>query len=167
MAAESVEPTLVKMSRQYLDQVLAIERACFGDPWPPSAFLSELSHAWSWFKLIGRPGPSGRLDRVDGFIICWMLPLDLHLLNLAVLPERRRSGLARRMMEDALDGFMASGGGLVSLEVRPTNPAARALYERFGFVQVGVRKRYYRKDNEDAIVMMRKVDSARTSSGAL
>ena len=74
MARSEAGPSLDHMSLEYLRQVLAIERASFKDPWPPSAFLSELQFTWSWFRLAGQTGPDGRLARVDAFIICWIMP---------------------------------------------------------------------------------------------
>jgi ribosomal-protein-alanine N-acetyltransferase len=141
------------MALDYLRPVLAIERACFKDPWPPSAFLSEIQFTWSWFRLAGEAGPDGRLARVDAFLIGWVMPDDMHVLNVAVAPEARRRGLARRLLLEALEGFAERGGGLASLEVRPSNVAARRLYEALGFRKAGLRKNYYRGDHEDALVM--------------
>jgi ribosomal-protein-alanine N-acetyltransferase len=137
----------------YLEQVQAIEEASFKNAWPPASFAAEIQHPWSWFKVIGPAGKSGGLSRVDGFIICWVILSDMHLLNLAVKPEHRRRGLAATLLADALADFAREGGGYVSLEVRPSNKAAQALYGSFGFKAVGRRKQYYRADNEDAIIM--------------
>ena len=137
----------------YLDEVLRIEQASFKNPWPPASFVAEIQHPWSWFKVIGPAKKAGGVGRVDGFIICWVILSDMHLLNLAVAPEYRRQGLGSTLLEDALADFARLGGGYVSLEVRPSNRAAQALYDSFGFQVVGRRKQYYRADNEDAIVM--------------
>ena len=145
----------------YLDQVLAIERASFKNPWPPASFAAEIEHPWSWFRVLGPGKKTGGLSRVDGFIICWVILSDMHLLNLAVLPEYRRKGLAGVLLEDALADFAQLGGGHISLEVRPSNRAAQGLYNSFGFEVVGRRKQYYRKDNEDAIIMALDVEEAR------
>jgi ribosomal-protein-alanine N-acetyltransferase len=154
-------PRIEPMRLEYLDQVLAVERASFKDPWPPASFLAEIEHPWSWFRVIGSGRTAGGLSRVDGFIICWVIVSDMHLLNLAVLPERRRRGLAGMLLENALVDFARQGGGLVSLEVRPSNLAAQELYLSFGFEKVGRRRQYYRRDNEDAILMARRVGEAR------
>jgi ribosomal-protein-alanine N-acetyltransferase len=153
------ELVMAPVVESLLNQVLVVERACFKDPWPRSAFGAELEHSWSWFMGIGRSRAGHGLEQLSGFIICWMLSGEMHLLNLAVHPDQRRQGLARRMLQAALRAFGLSGGGLVSLEVRPSNQAAQALYRQFGFVQVGVRKGYYRKDNEDALVWIREVSA--------
>lgn len=149
MAAERV---ITRATRENLDAIMTIERQCFADPWPISSFMTEFSHPWSYFRLIGVPDGGAGLE-VDGFIICWVLPEDLHLLNLAIRPLARRHGLAKRLLNEALDDFARRGGGTASLEVRPSNPIAKKLYRSFGFAEISVRKKYYQKDQEDAIVM--------------
>jgi len=148
-----MKPRIETMRPEYLDQVLSIEQASFKNPWPPASFAAEIQHPWSWFRVIGPAKKSGGLSRVDGFIICWVILSDMHLLNLAITPEYRRQGLASTMLTGALADFAREGGGYVSLEVRPSNLAAQELYRSFGFEAVGRRKQYYRSDNEDAIVM--------------
>lgn len=152
---------IVDMNIDLIDQVLAIEQACFNDPWPRTAFINELQHPWSRFRVAGRPEGRQGLAELQGFIICWQLPGDLHLLNLAVEPGCRRRGIAGLMLESALSEFASAGGGLVNLEVRRSNLAARALYRAHGFAEVGCRPGYYRRQKEDAIVMTLKVGRAR------
>lgn len=142
-----------------LDQVLAIEQASFQDPWPSFAFTAELEHSWSWFWVIGPGGAAGRSQRIEGYIICWVIAGEMHLMNLAVDPHKRRLGLAATLLDCALARFARSGGGMVSLEVRPSNHAARRLYESFGFEVVGRRQRYYRLDDEDALIMALQVET--------
>jgi ribosomal-protein-alanine N-acetyltransferase len=148
------------MKLEYLGQVMDIERASFKDPWPPASFAAEIEHPWSWFRVIGPQAKPGGLSRVEGYIICWVILDDMHLLNLAVLPEQRRKGLAEMLLDNVFSEFARLGGGLVSLEVRPSNLAAQELYRSSGFEVVGRRKQYYRRDNEDAILMARHVEEA-------
>ena len=149
------------MKLEYLEQVMVIEKASFKDPWPPASFVAEIEYPWSWFRVIGPPRKAGGLSRVDGFIICWVISRDMHLLNLAVLSERQRKGKGGMLLQNALSDFARRGGGHVSLEVRPSNQAAQELYRSFGFEVTGRLEQYYRRDNEDAIVMVREVDEAR------
>ena len=151
---------VVDMDMDCLDEVLSIEQACFRDPWPRSAFVNELQHPWSRFRVAGLPADADSLRVLQGFIICWQLPGDLHLLNLAVEPRYRRMGIGSLMLLGALDEFAAAGGGLVNLEVRQSNLAARKMYTAHGFAQVGCRQGYYRRQKEDAIVMTRKIAKA-------
>jgi len=146
------------MRPEYLGQVLDIEQASFKNPWPPAAFAAEIQHPWSWFRVIGPAKKTAGLSRVDGYIICWVILSDMHLLNLAVAPESQRQGLGSMLLENSLADFARQGGGYVCLEVRPSNRAALALYDSFGFRAVGRRKQYYRSDNEDAIIMALEVE---------
>ena len=100
------------MRARWLERVLEIERVCFKDPWPRSAFLAELEHPWSWFRIVGPGDRNGGLKKLEGFSICWMLPGDLHVLNLAVAPDSRRLGLAGLLLENVMDGFARRGGGV-------------------------------------------------------
>jgi [ribosomal protein S18]-alanine N-acetyltransferase len=144
---------LVPMERNYLSEVLEIERKSFSDPWSMGAFEIELDHPWAWFRVIGPRGEPDSLRRVDGFILCYVLPGDMHVINVAVDPSVRKQGLAVQMLRAALDTFAEKGGGVVGLEVRVSNLAAQRLYESFGFKVVGKRIGYYQKENEDALVM--------------
>ncbi len=148
---------IVDMDLDYLEEVMTIEQACFRDPWPRSAFINELQHPWSRFRIAGLREGAGGLNVLQGFIICWQLPGDLHLLNLAVEPRFRRKGIGSLMLLGALDDFAAAGGGLVNLEVRQSNLAAREMYRAHGFSEVGCRPGYYQHQKENAIVMTRKL----------
>jgi ribosomal-protein-alanine N-acetyltransferase len=91
-------------------------------------------------------------DAIIGYVGGWVIVDELHLLTLAVLPEYRRLGVARRLLErlfESGDARIAKAG----LEVRRSNRAAIVVYERFGFRSVGVRRGYYADPPEDAIVM--------------
>ena len=77
----------------------------------------------------------------------------MHILNLAVHPERRRRGLARRLLAEGLAQARKLGAELAWLEVRPTNLPALALYASFGFKEVGRRPRYYDDTQEDALLL--------------
>ena len=130
-----------------LGGVLAIERASFSSPWTEAMFLAEL-----------RDNPFARFlvatldDAVIGYVGGWVIVDELHLLSLAVGPECRRRGVARRLLErlfESGDGRIAKAG----LEVRRSNHAAIAVYERFDFRSVGVRRGYYEDPPEDAILM--------------
>jgi ribosomal-protein-alanine N-acetyltransferase len=77
---------------------------------------------------------------------------ELHITNLAVAPSKRRSGIADRLLEYALNDGLDKGAAWCQLEVRKTNTAARALYRKHGFRDIGVRRGYY-QDGEDAVVM--------------
>lgn len=82
-----------------------------------------------------------------GYVVAWVVDDEAEILTIAVDPDARRRGVGRALVEAAL-----SGCARASLEVREGNRAARALYEGFGFAEVGRRARYY-QDGEDALLM--------------
>jgi len=130
-----------------LPQVISIERRAFPTPWSLSMFVLELSK------------PSGVClaaiaDRhVLGYLICARYVDVWHLMNIAVDPAARRHGVASTLLEQMLD--RAGRDEAYTLEVRPSNTGAIALYERFGFRSAGTRRRYYSDTGEDALIMWR------------
>ena len=150
----------------YLDGIMRVEQACFSDPWSRGAFEAELEHGWSWFRVAGPLRGDGQaIELVQAFHIAWFLEGEMHVLNLAVDPAARRQGLARALLEEGLEEFAGRGGGLVHLEVRRSNVAAKRLYQSYGFQPVGIRKGYYRKEKEDAIVMLLAVAAGEEGAG--
>jgi ribosomal-protein-alanine N-acetyltransferase len=120
------------------------------DPWPARAFLAELEAKHIRYvaardddKLVGYAGIS-RLGRKK--------PYEYEIHTIGVDSAYQGQGIARRMMMDLLD---YASGGAVFLEVRTDNEAAIALYESLGFVNVGLRRRYYRASGADAYTMRR------------
>lgn len=148
MSAWQIEPL---STPDQIDDVLAIEEASFTNPWTREMYLAELENRDVSSCFLARD-PDGR---VVGFCSFWRVLDELHINNLAVVPDRRRAGVATAL----LTHVMARGGTLgarrATLEVRRSNEAARLLYERFGFAVAGVRRAYYTKPVEDALVLAR------------
>ncbi|HEY4103282.1 MAG TPA: ribosomal protein S18-alanine N-acetyltransferase [Polyangiaceae bacterium] len=90
---------------------------------------------------------------IAGFLLAWSVADELHLLELAVSPERRRQGFARALLGHLMEHARAARKRLLLLEVRRSNEAAIALYESFGFSVTGVRRGYYSDTDEDALEM--------------
>jgi len=137
--------SLRRLSYTDLPSVLAIERRIFQAPWSLAMFVLELSKP-SGVCLAATEG-----DSLVGYLICSRYADIWHLMNVAVAPERRREGIATRMIE----GMLAEAGrdGRYTLEVRTSNRGAIAMYERFGFRPAGHRRRYYHDNGEDALIM--------------
>jgi [ribosomal protein S18]-alanine N-acetyltransferase len=93
--------------------------------------------------------------RVVGFCSYWRVLDELHINNLAVLPQERRAGIGSALLKFVLNEGAALGARRATLEVRRSNELARLLYERFGFTVAGVRRAYYTKPVEDALVLWR------------
>jgi [ribosomal protein S18]-alanine N-acetyltransferase len=139
------------MRPEDLDAVLEIERQSFPEPWSPGLFLHELKVPFSSTMLVrARSGPAELL----GYVCRWLVGDEVHILNLAVRPERRRGGVGRALVEHVLREAEQHGARLITLEVRRENLAARALYHSYGFTERGVRRNYYGR-GQDALIMSR------------
>ena len=101
--------------------------------------------------LVARSPASVR--EIVGYIVCWRVVDELHILDLATLRSRRRKGIARQLVLAALREGFNNGVRRAFLEVRASNSAAFALYENLGFIRTQVREAYYDKPIEDAVVM--------------
>src|SRR3990172_6096148 len=134
-----------------LDAVLAIEEASFTNPWTRQMHLAELEHQDVSFCYLARD--AARV--VVGFCSVWCVVDELHINNLAVSPPYRRVGVARSLLAHAIRAGVRLGAVRATIEVRRSNEAARCLYERFGFSMTGVRRAYYTKPVEDALVLSR------------
>ncbi len=130
-----------------LPQVIAIERRSFPTPWSLAMFVLELSKP----SGVCLAGLRGRV--LHGYLMCARYDQAWHLMNIAVDPARRRTGVARALLEAMIE--RAGRDADYTLEVRASNTPAIALYERFGFRSAGTRPRYYTDTGEDAIIMWR------------
>jgi ribosomal-protein-alanine N-acetyltransferase len=128
-----------------LPSVIAIERRSFPTPWSLAMFVLELSKP-SGICLAAVEG-----EQLIGYLVCSRYDTVWHLMNVAVAPERRREGMASRLIEHLFD--TAGDSAPFTLEVRMSNREAIEMYERFGFRSAGVRRRYYHDNGEDALIM--------------
>lgn len=135
------------LRRHDIDEVAAIESRVFDSPWSPGMFALELA------KPGGIALAAVRSGRIVGYLVMSRYADAWHLMNVAVAPGSRRAGIATTLIRSAL---VEVGPELpVTLEVRPSNPAAIALYETLGFRGVAIRRGYYPDDGEDALIMWR------------
>ena len=125
-----------------------IERSSFNEPWPEHALRQELTGNRLARYLVAERG-----GRIVGYAGVWLMVDEAHITTFGVLPDARRTGVGARMLLAVADLALELGAARLTLEVRPTNSPARALYARFGFAEVGRRPRYYTDDGEDALVM--------------
>ena len=133
-----------------LDAVHAIEVASFSLPWSRSS-LRDLSLGDSTVLVVAVDADGD----VVGFAVYIVAADEAELANLAVAPAARRAGVAAQLVDEVLARADAAGARQVFLEVRESNAAARALYARCGFHEVGRRRAYYRAPDEDALVLRR------------
>ncbi|HEY5709999.1 MAG TPA: ribosomal protein S18-alanine N-acetyltransferase [Solirubrobacterales bacterium] len=142
-AIEGVE--IRRLAYSDLPAVISIERRSFPTPWSLAMFVLELS------KPSGICLAATDADELHGYLVCSRYDQVWHLMNVAVAPEHRRTGVARGLISHLVE----EGGGRLpfTLEVRVSNRPAIAMYERLGFRSAGVRPRYYQDNGEDALIM--------------
>ncbi len=133
--------------------VAAIEARMFGDPWPAASFTEMLGQRHT-VLLVGEED-----DAVIGYAIGTAVADEGEVLNLAVDAPWQRRGLGRTLVERLLELLEERGSQSLFLEVRASNHAAIGLYQAFGFQPMGRRKGYYRAPREDAVTMVRKIDT--------
>lgn len=132
-----------------LPQVLAIERASFSTPWTQTMFLSELFDNPFSLAYVAREEAD---SAVVGYAIFWIVADELHLLDVAVDPARRRRGIGGKLIRLLFRIAQKKGVRKGMLEVRASNMSAQRLYRKFGFRQVGVRRNYYQGPTEHALL---------------
>ena len=137
--------------RMTLEDVLAaheLDVLSFTLPWPERSLRYEIT---------GNPAArcwAAELDnRLVGMLVLWMILDEAHIATIATHPDFRRQGIAKRLLVEALESAYNEGAQTALLEVRAGNEAALKMYARFGFEEVGNRKRYYKDNNEDAVLM--------------
>lgn len=130
-----------------IPQLVDLEKQCFSDPWSESAFRYELKNPLSvWLVaaengiIAGYAGTQTVLDESD-------------MMNVAVNPAFRRQGIAKKLIESMVKILKDRDSKCLTLEVRVSNAEAISLYEKLGFIQVGLRRGYYRNPREDAYIL--------------
>ena len=137
-----------------LDDILAIEQACFSDPWTRKILAAELSdNPFAHFLLAKCPDPVSGSPVVAGYFCFWIVFEEVRLMNLAVMTPFRRRGLATRLVCKALRMGLDRKASRAMLEVRASNQEAQTLYRGLGFRETARRSRYYSKPEEDAVLM--------------
>ena len=142
------EQTIMRIAREHLSEVAALERLCFSEPWSEKSLELLLTDAAIGFVCLR-----------DAHVIAYggMLwaPDEGQITNIAVHPNARRCGCARAILSALTDAARVNNARQISLEVRESNAAAIALYEQDGYRTVGTRKHFYRNPREDALIMIR------------
>ena len=129
-------------------QVHALDVASFSLPWPERSFRYEVQE-----NPNSRPWVAELNGRIVGMMVIWIIVDEAHVGTIAVVKEYRHQGIGRRLLAHGLLAARCEGMIASLLEVRRGNLAAQQLYDQFGFTIVGIRPRYYRDNNEDAVLM--------------
>ena len=140
--------TIRRMTGEDIPTVIDLDQKSFSLPWPERSFRFEVTD-----------NPASRcwvaeLDgKVVGMIVVWLIVDEAHVATLATHPDFRRQGIGQRLLSDALRHLIEEGAKSSFLEVRESNLAAQEMYRKFGYEATGRRRRYYRDNDEDAILM--------------
>ena len=135
-----------------LPRIMVIERIAFEHPWSEESFLREFALPFSRTTIATMA--KGR--KIIGYLCRWLVADECHILNVAVDPRLRRTGIASGLMCEAISETELKGATVITLEVRRSNLAARGLYRKLKFEERRLRKNYYGA-GEDAIVMERQL----------
>ena len=186
------------MRQDDVPEVSRVERRCFANPWPASAYRRELQNPAQNFYLVVREsrmnapgseseGEEGQEPNLDGSVVparsvprrallpiglgrkqdgngaeaaaiigfagMWLAFDEAHVTTIGVDPRHRGQGLGELLLLCMFDEALSRGANWLTLEVRVSNSAAQALYQKYGFSTHGTRKRYYSDNNEDALIM--------------
>ena len=140
---------IVPMTADHLEELEKLERICFSRPWSRKMLAEELENQCAAF-LVAEDSVSGRVLGYAGLMV---VADEGYTTNVAVFPEYRRQGIAAQILQVFLQFAAANHLAFLTLEVRPSNAAAIALYQGFGFEEVGRRKNYYDLPKEDALIL--------------
>lgn len=128
-------------------RVAELEKICFRTPWSYSSLLGELSNDVAYYIVAELEG------LVIGYAGEWIMFDEAHMTNIAVDPDYRGRGVARRMIIALMREALSRGGERMTLEVRETNHTAQRLYASLDFAYAGTRKRYYTDTGENALIL--------------
>ena len=138
-----------KMTLDDVDEILQIEELCYGPHhWSRESFITELNNEISTYRCI-----TNSQNKCCGYIGIWKIIDEAHITNLSVHPDYRNQKLAHRLLLASIDECYREKIKYITLEVRVSNEKAIHLYEKFGFKSLGLRKKYYQDNNEDALIM--------------
>lgn len=143
------ELTIRPMEERDLDQVVQIEEENFSMPWSRKSFLDTLQLPHAIYVVAEREG------RIAGYCGCYQILEEAEIVNVAVDKAFRGRGIGRRMLTELMRLGEERGSFAYTLEVRVSNAPAIHLYESLGFKSLGIRKNFYEKPTEDAVIMWR------------
>jgi ribosomal-protein-alanine N-acetyltransferase len=137
-----------KMTLEDIPAVVQLDQVSFSLPWPERSFRFEVTDnpaSRCWVAEIDR--------RIAGMVVAWLFVNEVHIATIATHPDFRRLGIGSRLLAHTLLQALEEGARSSFLEVRESNLAAQELYRKFGYEEAGRRRRYYRDNDEDAILM--------------
>ncbi len=144
----SADVTLRQMTLEDVPTVAEMDRISFSLPWPERSFRFEVTE-----NDCSRCWVAEADGRIVGMLVLWVIVDEAHIATIAVHPDYRRQGMGEHILRETLKAARTDGAVRATLEVRAGNAAAQEMYRKFGFEVVGSRPRYYKDNNEDAILL--------------
>lgn len=141
--------TVRRMMLEDLAAVIQIDRMSFSLPWPEQTYRYEITVNRAARCLVAETEDK----QIAAMIVSWTVVDELHIATFATHHDYRRLGIGSQLLAEALNDGRRMGMRRAFLEVRAGNAAAQSLYRKFGFVVTGTRPKYYRDNDEDAILM--------------
>ena len=148
MPENNVELSVRKMQPEVVPALAELEAACFSEPWSEQAFLDALKQPEALMMTAIGTG-----NNPIGYCGIYLSADEGEITNVAVCPDHRKQGIADVILTEVFAEAWKRGAQTIYLEVRESNLPAQKLYEKHGFVSCGIRKNFYRKPTEHAIVM--------------
>ncbi len=136
------------MTAAHLPELARLEKLCFSEPWSEEGLAAELDNEAAFFRVA-----EDAAGAVLGYVGMHCVAGECYIDNVAVFPQARRRGVAAALLTDLVEWAEKNDCAFVTLEVRPSNSGAIALYEKFGFSEAGRRKRFYRNPDEDGLIL--------------
>lgn len=141
-----MDDRVVQLKASDVDDLIELEKTCFAYHWTREQFLMGLERGI--FKILGVRDK----DRLAGYLAISLIEDEMEILNLAVHSDFRKQGLATRLLERGFEVCRKKGIAKSFLDVKVSNIPAIELYKKFGYVQIGIRKKYYPDTKEDALL---------------
>lgn len=138
------------MQTKDIEQIMEIESAIFGEyHWSPQSFISEIENdLGNYFTAVDK-----NTDKIVGYGGFWLIFDEAHITTIAVNPNFRNKGIGEQLLQKMIEAGYAKNAKWFTLEVRAGNISAQNLYYKYGFKSLGLRKKYYQDNDEDALIM--------------
>jgi ribosomal-protein-alanine N-acetyltransferase len=141
------------MNLEDIPRVHAIDRLSFSLPWPEKSYHFELTENPAALATVAELDQESGPSLIIGISVVWIIEDEAHIATIAIHPDYRRRGYGEKLLIEILHQSYRRGASLATLEVRSGNLPAQQLYRKFGFITAGRRQKYYKDNNEDALIM--------------
>lgn len=142
-----------EMTEEHIDDVLEIEKISFTTPWSKDSFVVEITQ-----NMLAKYVVAEVDGKIVGYGGIWLIIDEGHITNIAVHKDYRGLGVSKKIIEGLINVCSQRNIRAMTLEVRKTNEVAKNLYKQYGFKEYGIRPKYYADNNEDAIIMWKRIE---------